>query len=86
VEARVDGTRSNPITVMGYPQFQWITVIVPYYFSWFPSEKYDFVSWEYSSQSMEQSMFQTTNQIYISLSFSWGMVNSETSPANKQNT
>jgi hypothetical protein len=30
-----------------------------------PSEKYDFVSWEYSSQSMEQSMFQTTNQIYI---------------------
>ena len=30
-----------------------------------PSEKYEFVSWDYYSQYLEKSkMFQTTNQIY----------------------
>ena len=28
-----------------------------------PSEKYEFVSWDYCSQYMEKKMFQTTNQI-----------------------
>ena len=29
----------------------------------YPSEKYAFISWDYSSQYMEKNMFQTTNQI-----------------------